>query len=49
MKNNMTYSALDEIKDFVLGFIEKYTNKLNNWAWDKRWKKKPRNCQCKRN
>ena len=30
------------MKDFFLNLLEKYTTKLNNWAWGKRWKKKPR-------
>ena len=24
--------------DFILNIIEKYSSKINCWAWDKRWK-----------
>ena len=27
---------------FILGFIEKYSSKLNVWAWNKRWNKRDR-------
>ena len=26
------------MKDFLLRIIEKYSAKINSWAWDKRWK-----------
>ena len=26
------------LRDKFLGFIESMGSKLNNWAWDKRWK-----------
>ena len=25
------------MKDFVLAWIEKWSSKINGWAWDKRW------------
>jgi|TARA_R100000789_G_scaffold55791_1_gene54302 hypothetical protein len=25
-----------------LGFVEKYSSKLNQWAWQKRWSKRGR-------
>ena len=28
------------IKDNLLRFIEMYSGKLHNWAWDKRWKER---------
>lgn len=24
--------------DFILSIIERYSSKINCWAWDKRWK-----------
>ena len=27
---------------FILGLIEKYSSKLNVWAWNKRWNKRDR-------
>ena len=24
--------------DFILNIIERYSSKINCWAWDKRWK-----------
>ena len=28
------------IKDNLLRFIEIYSGRINNWAWDKRWKER---------
>ena len=28
------------IKDNLLRFIEMYSGKIHNWAWDKRWKER---------
>ncbi len=30
------------MKDFILNIIEKYSSKLNVWAWNKRWNKRDR-------
>ena len=27
---------------FILGLIEKYSSKLNVWAWNKKWNKRDR-------
>ena len=26
------------MKDIILAFIERWSGRINNWAWDKRWK-----------
>jgi len=26
------------LKDIILAWIERVSGKINNWAWDKRWK-----------
>jgi|TARA_Y100000996_G_C22055832_1_gene451069 hypothetical protein len=26
------------MKDFILAILERYSSKLNVWAWNKRWK-----------
>ena len=28
------------IKDIVFAFIEKWSSRINVWAWDKRWKER---------
>ena len=30
------------MKNFILNIIEKYSSKLNVWAWNKRWNKRDR-------
>lgn len=29
---------LNNIKDSILNWIEKTSGRINNWAWNKRWK-----------
>jgi len=31
------------IKDIVLAFIERWSSRINVWAWDKRWDKRDLN------
>jgi len=28
------------LKDWILQIIERWSGKLHNWAWDKRWKER---------
>ena len=29
----------EQMKDFILNFLEVYGSKISNWAWHKRWNK----------
>ena len=32
----------EQMKDFILNFLEVYGSKISNWAWHKRWNKRNR-------
>ena len=31
---------LEILKDCILNWIEQWSGRLHNWAWDKRWKER---------